>query len=245
MTQPYKKTYHYVVTAFAVLVFITPMSSHAEDKITDAKLCSQLPQLRVRLDQAIDDRADKIAAAKTDRLKTLAIAWQKEAAAKEAEQKLADAKRAEHFETLKSKSTSDADMANIVAFQKNVDAAVVVRRTAIDEAFNDYKGSVGDMLDGKLKKIQDLRASYGTTVKSAFTTANTDCNKGIKKPAIREKIKSALQNLETNYQTNKGSILNVEEDMRNLAKARREKVQAAEAAFKQSIEQASAQFSHS
>lgn len=136
-------------------------------------------------------------------------------------------------ELLAKEGLTDSQRQAIETFKTNVEAAMLTRQTAVDDARAAYRKALSDNVTEHQASLLKAVATYRAAVTAAFDDAKSSCSTGSQVMAtLRNAIKTARQNLDSARQDTRATA-----DIATLIKTRNTAIQTANDTFKASVSQ--------
>jgi hypothetical protein len=159
---------------FCTLISSQGVSDRATQRLADkeAKLKATRDARDLKLSERRQERDSKLAEARDN----------------------ADSKHTEVVNKLLAKATTDEQKEAVIAFQTAVQAAVTAKRSAIDQARNDFKLGVDNAIAMRKSSMDAAVKTFSDEVTSAESKAKADCAvSGADAAKIREAFRASVE----------------------------------------------------
>lgn len=150
-----------------------------------------------------------------------------------------DTKRAESYEKIMGKATTDEQRAAVEKFKTAVESAVTVRKAAVDSAINSYKTGIDNAVNARRVALDAALAKFNAAIKAAEDKAAADCTVAGAKPYdIRLAAKAAIKTARDQFRTDRLAAPKVSDAVKTLQPIRKAAIEKAVSDFKAAVEAA-------
>lgn len=232
-----------IVAAMVVANVATPLASFAQVATTTppaSQLCARLSDLEAKIDQQIETRKAKIEASRTDAENRIKSRWEERDAKLAANRKQHDFNRSQHYEKLEARATTDAQKTAVEQFRTEMEAAVALRREAVNVAGLTFRQGLSNALTSRTAKVDTAMGAYANSVTTAIDKAQADCASGIAPKTVRSTLQADLKAAREKFVADKRAIEALISQMEPLVTARKAALQKAADDFKAAAEAATA-----
>lgn len=125
---------------------------------------------------------------------------------------------------------TEAQLAAIDEFSKDIHAAELTRETAVDAARATYRQALNQAVTEHQTKLLGAATSFQAAVNTAFTTAQSTCSDTGSLATLKTSVKTARESFQTTRKTEVAKAT-----IKQLAETRRSTVETANATFRKSI----------
>lgn len=149
-----------------------------------------------------------------------------------------DGERDQQYNKMLSLAQNDAQKTAIENFKTNVEAAIVVRRSSVDNAIAAYFSNTGDNLSAESAKLVAARQEFVSTVKNAISTAKTDCLTNRSTSEIRSTFQTNIETARSKLQSTRESISEFKSQLTTIRKEEARSINEAVMVFETSLSKA-------
>lgn len=170
---------------------------------TEAGVCERLEKFVAKLDKNLSQAENRLKNTRSERTENL---QERKSAG---DQKLGDTRvqaddnREQHYAKLEKRAETDGQKQAVIAFQKAVEAAINIRRLAVDEAISDFRQGLANAAKTRADQIERARDNYVSAVQTAKDKAKADCaktNAASAKAQLLADLQAARQQLQADIQ---------------------------------------------
>lgn len=200
--------------------------------------CERLTTLAGNLDQRIAEQQAKIA---TKRAEIAAkFNGHRQAQNTKLTQKRTEwnVNRQAHFAKLEEKAQNDVQKQAVVDFVAAVEAALVVRRAAVDKAITDFRQAVDQIRTARQTAVDTAINTFKEAKRVAFAKVEADCVAGVNPKTSRETLRTSLKAARDKFASDRQALEKRKDQMEPLLTARREAIKEAIAEFKTALDEA-------
>jgi gas vesicle protein len=126
----------------------------------------------------------------------------------------------------------------ILAFEKEINAAVSARRSAVDDAISRFRKGIKSAIDARKSAITEAISDFKEAIDDAVEKAENDCQNGTALASVRQVLRTSFQNARVKLQTDKQSIEKLGPNVQTLVATRQKAVQKAVEDFRAAVEKA-------
>lgn len=150
-----------------------------------------------------------------------------------------DARKADHIDKLLELAQDDGQKQAVAIFQAAVDAALSARRSAVDEARQEFKNGLDAAIAARKAAVDAATGTFTDALVAAETKAKTDCDAAGSDPAqVRETLRASVESARTQLRSALQAAEKIGPQAGELVQTRNEAFRAAQADFKAALEQA-------
>ena len=149
-----------------------------------------------------------------------------------------DANRAEHFAKLDEKAVTDEQEEVTTEFQQAVNAAIRIRRDAVNAAIQEFRQGIEDTKIARKGSIDEVVTAFRNSSEAAIGKAEADCGQGDDPKTVQERLRNELKVAKQEYVNARQGISGIDVDMEALIIDKREAIEKAQEDFKQALEDA-------
>jgi hypothetical protein len=149
-----------------------------------------------------------------------------------------DERRSALYTKLDERADTDAEKAAVAEFKSTIDAAVVVRRSAVDKAISDFRSAVDSLVGSKKDGVSSAYTEFKSAADAAIAKAKSDCAGDVDPSTVRSTFNAAMKAAREGLKDDRSTIDKVRDDIQTLAETRKKSVEAALATFKTAVETA-------
>lgn len=161
-------------------------------------------------------------------------------------QRLADSRakqdqtRTAIYAKLTVKATTLAEKQAVITFQTSVEAAVTVRRNAVDTAILIYWTGVKSAIADRQTAVQTAQQNFLSSMTTALATASSQCASGTAAAIVRENFATSAKTAKTKLTSDRKAIDKAGPQIKVLAQTRNASIKTAWTNFGKALEQAGA-----
>ncbi|MEJ0021898.1 MAG: hypothetical protein WDN47_05000 [Candidatus Doudnabacteria bacterium] len=137
---------------------------------------------------------------------------------------------------LNAKATTDAQKAAVASFQVSVQAAQTTRQQAIQAAISAYMTAVQQEITNRENTVQTAATTFQSAVTAALAKAKSDCASKVDSPTARATFAASISSANTTFKASVTGLATGQ--LIALAQTRDNAIQAANQAFRASLQQA-------
>ncbi len=149
-----------------------------------------------------------------------------------------DERRATAIDNLQKIAASEEERVAVRVYHQAIDAAVETRRTAFDEAQQQFRNRLKQLMEGRAAELSASMDNYEAAIDRAFDTANTRCSNNEEKRIIRAELIRDLQAARLTYRQDKVAQANLSSGLKQLIQDRKATEKAATASFEAALKEA-------
>lgn len=205
-------------------------------------LCSRLGNYISKMETRITDRESKILSRRRERQEKWSdrlTDWDEK---REAQRDRAEARMAEFFLKLEARATTDAQKQALAVFKAAIQAAIQVRKTAVDAAILAFRTGVETQLSQRKIQTENAVLAYKNAQKAAFDKAKSSCDSMIVPGTVLETLKTDLKTARDNFQAARTAIEKAADKIKALNETKKAAFGKAHQDFKAALEKAKADF---
>lgn len=219
-------------------LLVVPKSTSAQAVLTrQEQLCSQLQNRRSAVTGKLAERTNTYSRSVEEQNRKLTELIAKQDEKISSIQAKADLKRAQVIDLIYQKQQDDTDKVLVEQYSADIEAAVKARRDSFNQAHQEYKQSVLEILEQRSQSTQAAITEFKASVEASFSATSRICSRSGASAGARQEFVGSLQQARLKYSDFLRSRpdfalqLKVESDKRNV------KIQQATAAFEQAMNQ--------
>lgn len=148
------------------------------------------------------------------------------------------AKRENQFAELRKRAITDAQKQAVEAFIKSMEQALTVKNTAMDAILAKHRATVDKVTTSRRADTEKAIATLKSSVEAAKAKAKADCAAGTSGEVARTSLKASMDAAMQTFRTTVSSIEKVKDVTQADKDARKAEIDAIEATFKKSVDQA-------
>jgi hypothetical protein len=183
-----------------------------------------------RLEDKLDQRSDSLGSRRTQRDAGLGEVRSRR-----------DTNRERHFAAIEGQAQSEEKKNALAHFQLAINTAVEERRSAFDEALQDFRESMDELLVKREDLVEDAKNAYLSSARRAYSIAQSKCAEGGDDSSARQDLLDNLKSAREKYLSDLHEIVDLKNELDSLISARRSAIELAMQAFHESVEEAKAQ----
>lgn len=149
-----------------------------------------------------------------------------------------DTRRDEWQVKLSERATSDAQKAAVTKFIADIDAAIALRRSAVDSAVSAFRTGVDTAVKDRQGTVDSLVTVFKTETDAALAKAKADCAAQVAPKAVREAFVLSMKAAREKLRAGVKALENRKDTLKPLADARKTAIESAVAHFKVSASKA-------
>ncbi|MCL5435654.1 MAG: hypothetical protein M1275_01070 [Patescibacteria group bacterium] len=138
----------------------------------------------------------------------------------------AETNREQFYEKLQARATSDGQKQAVETFRNTVEAAVQVRRTAVDAAIEAFRQGLKEAVQTRQETTERTRTAFQTAVQAAEAEAKANCGT-LDAQTVRTQLLSDLQKARTQLRANIKVANQVQTTLQQLKQTRRQAIKKA------------------
>jgi hypothetical protein len=201
-------------------------------------VCERITERAGAFQQKAGDQENQIKTRNTARL-TNWTTKENEQDAKLAGLRMAwDANLKNQFSALEVNAQTDAQKTAVTNFETITNAAVATRRLAVDSAIKTFRAGMQNTITTRQGQLDQLVSTSATSRQTLWSKAEADCAAGVDAKTVMANLKSGLQAIRTQTQTDKQNVVKTNTVVATLVAARKAAFDKAFSDFKATMEQA-------
>lgn len=147
-----------------------------------------------------------------------------------------DQDRAAIYAKLSAKATTTAETQAVADFKATIEAAVTVRRSAVDSAIAAYWTGVHNIIQTRQTAVTTARQNYVAAIQAALSNAASQCSAGTAAATVRTSFAAAVKAANQKFATDRQAVDKAGPQIKVLAQTRNLAVQTAISNFKTAAE---------
>lgn len=147
----------------------------------------------------------------------------------------ADAKRVTYYTELRARATTDEQKSAVAAFEGEVEAAVTVRRAAVDSAVNTFWDQTVALTIARRDAYSATYDSFIAEVAEIVVAAKTDCTTADSAKDVAKDVRSALKTAQQQFKSDRAEATSLKKDIIVLRAQLRESVKAAADVYRDAV----------
>ena len=248
------KNFSRALAVFLLLTFLVPASALAaqsrEPRPTDsakdserpavtrtAAVCERLDGFLSKLGQNLGNANSRLSDVKKQRTESLKERGEKNDERLNEVRHEGNGNRKDHYQKLRERAQNAEQEQAVEDFIDAVEAAVRVRKAAVDAAIEAYRKGLADASKTRTVSTETARKNFEAAIKTAQDQARTDCQT-MNSATVRARLLTALQEARKQLQADIRAANQIQTTLRGLKEARREAVKQAFDDFKTAFQAA-------
>ena len=223
------------VTSLSLLV--TPALSLAVDRPanTAANFCTRIANVKTELNTKLATLETSRTAKRTEILNMLKARRDDRAAQIKTQRDEQKLKFEDNIEAIEDTATTSDEKAAVGAFKAAVEAAMIVRKTAVDAAQATFKTTLDSLVNSRQEAIRTAGATFKAAVALALAKAQTDCAANVDPVTVRTTLMNSIREASTKFHSDVQAVEQIGQQVKEAAATRNAAVKAANKAFKDTI----------
>lgn len=144
------------------------------------------------------------------------------------------------FGELQDKASTETQKQAVTLFVSTVKTAIATRRAAYDKARETFRNGVDTLVSSHKTQADGQVSNYRSMIVTAFTKAENSCSSGTAASDVVSTLKTDLSNARKTFQDGRQADTDFSDQIKTLEKTRKNAIDAATKAFKETMEQARA-----
>lgn len=236
-----------VLTISTIGPFATPVVFARSDavantakstQLSEANFCAQLSTISTRLNSQVDKKIDNIGTIQDSKTARLTQVFDERNSKLAQSRAKWDENRNQHYQKLYDNAKNDDQKKAIDQFRATVEAAVVKRRTVIDQSISTYRDNIAGSLSSRQGSLEGVINGYKSDLSAAQARAQSSCSSGTSSSVVRQTFRSDLQTARTNLQNGKQGIEKIGTEISEATKVRQAAIDQAVNTFKTTLQNA-------
>ncbi len=228
------------IVVFGILGMILPnlslLAATSTPPFGGQNLCSRLGNYISKMETRIIDRESKILSERGERQNKWSdrlSSWDEK---REAQRNRAESRMTDFLLKLEARATTDAQKQAVIDFKTAIQAAIGVRKTAIDAAILAFRTGAQTLLLERKTSTESAVLAYKTAQKAAFDKAKSNCGSGTDPRTIQETLKADLKAAQDKFQTDRQAIEKIADKIKVLNETKKAAMEKAHQDFKAALE---------
>jgi hypothetical protein len=147
-----------------------------------------------------------------------------------------------HFAGLEEKARTEEQKKAAKKFQEAMEKAIAARRSAIDDAIENFRTAVAALHKDRKTSIDAETEEFINTQKTAIEKARSECAQNSNQASVRQAVKNSLALAKKNFSQSKQNAEKIRTQMETLIQTRKSAIEKANSDFKAAIEKAKTEF---
>jgi hypothetical protein len=229
------------IFVLAIVLSTTP-SAFAQTPDQIANFCARLDTVSTNIQSRITNRESQVDGRKAERKTNFDSRISERIAKLNTYRETRDDMRADRYTKLESRATTDEQKVAVAEFEKDVEAAVAVRKTAVDAALASFRSSAGVLRTTTESNVDAAIDTFKAAIDTAFAKAESDCNSKVGAATIRTNLAADIKAAhETLKATRLSELASVKNQLVTLRATRKATIDAAFGTFRTSLSAATAE----
>jgi len=131
-----------------------------------------------------------------------------------------DSERIAIYAKLGVKATTTSETQAVAEFKATIEAAVTVRRAAVNAAMDAYGAGLDSVLQARQAAVQTARQNLNASILAAITAAQKACSDGTASATVRANFAASVKAAQTQFITDRKAIDKAGPQIKALAKTR-------------------------
>ena len=200
--------------------------------------CTNLPKLKTQIETRLTAAQSKLKASQDKRLANLQERQSKRAEQLKALRAAQDAARAAIYVKLTAKATTTAQSQAVVKFKADMEAAVIVRRSAVDAAIATYWTALNNDLKNRQAAVMTAEQNFISAMNTALSTASSECGSATAGATVRAHFGTSIEAAKSKFAQDRKAIDKFGPQVKISILARNQAIQKAVTDFKAAVEKA-------
>lgn len=169
-------------------------------------ICAKLNQLDPKIEKSLSQKQLNLENHRKEQSNKIQSSFDNKTSQINQSRELWDKNRLEHYDKLSDKANTQEQVDALNQFKSTIESAVIKRRAIYDQANNEYRNAIKNIIGNNQSTIDIVISNYQTQLTQARLQATQDCESNIEDAEVKNNFNSKLKTAKANLEDNKVGI---------------------------------------